>query len=366
MHGPLTAKAAERIFPVLLIPRGARLVASLAAVLSGLVAGAWPEQVSAQSYKAEYKLSTAVGPAYPWGKGAEIWAQLVKERTAGRIIIKQFPGASAVAGDTAREFAALRDGTIDLAVGSSINWAAQVRALNLFALPFMVGDNKALDALLHGEVGAAVLHAVEEAGVVPLAWGDNDFREISTAQRALRRPEELAGLRIRASGSPLADEVLAALGAVPVRMKWLYAQNAMLERGLDGQETTAQAFVATKAYTLGQKQFTLWAVAADPLVFAVSRAAWEAWAAEDREIVREAAVEAAGREIALARRAAATAEAAMVREPNSAGVIITRLTPDERAAFAAATRAVFDKWAAEVGVDLVKRAQDAILASRQP
>jgi TRAP-type transport system periplasmic protein len=345
---------------------GARLQATLAALLCAALAGVIPAPASAAPYKPEYKLSTAVGPAYPWGKGAEIWAQLVKERTAGRIIIKQFPGSSAVAGDAAREFAALRDGTIDLAVGSSLNWAGQVKALNLFALPFMVGDNGALDALLHGEVGAAVLRAIEEAGVVPLAWGDTEFREISTARHLLRKPEDLAGLRIRVSGSALLDDVLVALGAVPTRMKWADAQNAMLGRTIDGQETAAQTFVATKAHTLGQSQVTLWALAANPLVFAASRAAWDTWTNEDRQIVRQAAVEAAGREIELARRAAAGAEAAIGRDLKSAGVMVTRLTPDERAAFAAATRTVFDKWASEVGADLVKRAQDAITASRKP
>jgi TRAP-type transport system periplasmic protein len=366
MRGAHAAKAAARTGRGVLMLCSARLLVSPAALLCVVLAGAWPTQASAQSYRPEYKLSTAVGPAYPWGKGAEIWAQLVKERTAGRIIIKQFSGTSAVAGDTAREFAALRDGTIDLAVGSSLNWAGQVKALNLFALPFMVGDNKALDALLHGEVGAAVLRAIEEAGVVPLAWGDHEFREISTAQRPLRKPEDLAGLRIRVSGSALLDDVLTALGAVPTRMKWPDAQNGMLGGTIDGQETTAQVFVATKAHTLGQKQVTLWALAADPLVFAVSRAAWNTWTDEDRQIVRQAAGEAASREIDLARHAAATAEAAIARELKSAGVIVTRLTPDERAAFAAATRAIFDKWASVVGADLVKRAQDAITASRQP
>ena len=49
------------------------------------VAGAVPLHAVAQAYKPEYRLSTAVGPVYPWGKGAAIWAQLIKERTAGRI-----------------------------------------------------------------------------------------------------------------------------------------------------------------------------------------------------------------------------------------------------------------------------------------
>lgn len=330
------------------------------------ITGAAVLPVAAQTYKPEYKLSTAVGPAYPWGKGGEVWAQLIKERSAGRINIKLFPGAAATAGDPAREFAALREGSIDLAIGSSLNWSSQVKVLNLFALPFFVGDTKALDALLRGEVGEAVIRKVEEAGVVPLAWGDNDFREVSTAQRTVRKPEDLAGQRIRVSGSLLLDEALVALGAVPSRMKWLDAQKALLAGTLDGQETTVQAFIATRAHTLGQKQLTLWALAADPLIFAVSRAAWEGWTVEDRDVVRQAAIDAAAREIELSRRAAAAAESAIGRELKGAGVSVLRLSPAERAALAAATQPVFDKWSGEVGADLVSRAQAAIAALRKP
>lgn len=318
------------------------------------------------SYKPEYKLSTAVGPAYPWGKSAETWAQLVKERTAGRINIRQFPGASAVAGDPLREFAALRAGSIDLAVGSTLYWSPEVKALNLFALPFLIGDTKALDALLASDVAAAAMRAVEAAGVVPLAWGDSDFRAITTGSRAVRRPEDLAGLRIRVSGSPLIVDTLIALGAGPVRMNWSDAQKALLAGALDGQETTVPAFVATKAHTLGQRQVTLLALAADPLLFAVSRAAWDAWTPADRDIVRQAAIEAAAREIEASRQAAAAAEAAIARDLKTAGVALIRLTPEERVAFAAAVQRVFDKWAQEAGAELVARARDVIAAARKP
>ena len=171
-------------------------------------------------------------------------------------------------------------------------------------------------------------------------------------------------MRIRVSGSPLLDDVLRSLGAVPVRIKWLDAQNAMLGGTLDGQEVALQTFVATKAYTLGQKQVTLLALAADPLIVAVSRVAWDAWTAEDRETVRQAGVEAAARETVLARSAAAAANSVIVSELKSAGVTVTRLTSQERAAFGAATSAVFDKWASDVGADLVRRAQEAITDSR--
>ncbi|NMU91024.1 C4-dicarboxylate ABC transporter, partial [Achromobacter ruhlandii] len=39
----------------------------------------------AQNYKPEYKLSIVVGTTFPWGQGAEIWSNLVRERTQGRI-----------------------------------------------------------------------------------------------------------------------------------------------------------------------------------------------------------------------------------------------------------------------------------------
>ena len=80
---------------------------------------------SAAEYKAEYKLSTVVGKAFPWGAGADRWADLVREKTGGRINIKMYPGASLVGGDQTKEFTALRQGAIDVAVGSTINWSPQ-------------------------------------------------------------------------------------------------------------------------------------------------------------------------------------------------------------------------------------------------
>ncbi len=51
---------------------------------------------AAEPYKAEYRMSLVVGTAFPWGKGGEIWANLVKERTQGRINIKLYPGHQAL------------------------------------------------------------------------------------------------------------------------------------------------------------------------------------------------------------------------------------------------------------------------------
>ena len=95
----------------------------LAAAAGAMAATIAMPALAQTKYKDEYKLSTVVGPAFPWGKGAEIWIDLVKQRTNGRINIKLYPGVSLVQGDQTREFTAIRQGIIDLAIGSTINWS---------------------------------------------------------------------------------------------------------------------------------------------------------------------------------------------------------------------------------------------------
>lgn len=320
----------------------------------------------AQSPATPYKLSVAVGPAYAWGKGANRWAELVAERSGGRITIKVFPGASATGGDPLQEFVGLKQGSIDFAVGSSMVWAGYVKPLNVFALPFLVPDSATLETLTSGPVGATLFKSIEDAGVVPLAWGDNEQHALSTSAKAIRKPDDLRGLKLRVTGSTPVEESFRALGASPARYRWTDAQNALLGGTIDGQETAPQSFVATKAQTLNQKHLTLWAIAAEPLIFAASRAAWERLGATDRELVRQAAIDAAKAQVEASRQATAAAIASLGREYRDAKVEIVRLSADERAAFAAATKPVYERWANEAGVDLVRQAEQAVAAAMKP
>src|SRR5512137_1011637 len=206
------------------------LMAGAAALLAATLAA--PAQAQTK-YKDEYKVSTVVGTAFPWGKGAEIWIDLVKQRTNGRINMKLYPGVSLVQGDQTREFTAIRQGIIDMAVGSTINWSPQVRELNLFSLPFLMPDYKAIDALTQGEVGKQMFGILEKQGGVPLAWGENGDRELTHSKREVCKPEDLKGLKIRVVGSPLFLDTFRALGANPTQMSWADAQPAFAS-GADG------------------------------------------------------------------------------------------------------------------------------------
>ena len=319
----------------------------------------------AQNYKAEYKLSTVVGTAFPWGKGGEIWAELVKQRTNGRINIKLYPGTSLVQGDQTREFTAIRQGVIDLAVGSTINWSPQVKELNLFSLPFLMPDYAAMDAITQGPVGQDLFALVEKAGVVPLAWGENGYREISNSKRDIRKPDDMKGLKIRVVGSPLFIDTFTALGANPTQMSWADAQPALASGAVDGQENPLSIFTAAKLPTVGQKHLTMWGYVADPLIFVVNRDVWQSWTPADRDIVKQAAIDAGKQEIELARKGLAEADPAVLKDITAGGVTVTRLSPAEREAFVAATRPVYDKWKNSIGSPLVTKAEQAIAARKK-
>ncbi|MBP8053928.1 MAG: DctP family TRAP transporter solute-binding subunit, partial [Burkholderiaceae bacterium] len=298
-----------------------RTLLTATAAAATLLAVGLPTAAQAQAkYKDEYRMSLVLGTAFPWGQGGQLWADKVRERTNGRINIKLYPGTSLVQGDQTREFSAIRQGVIDMAVGSTINWSPQVKALNLFSLPFLFPDFAAVDAVTQGAPGQEIFKILDKAGVQPLAWGENGYREISNSKHAITQPADLKGLKLRVVGSPLFMDTFTALGANPTQMSWADAQPAMASKAVDGQENPLSVFQAAKLQSVGQKHVTLWGYMNDPLIFVVNKDVWASWTPEDREIVRQAAIDAGREEIAIARKGLVEAGKPLVKELEALGV----------------------------------------------
>ncbi|SDN63033.1 tripartite ATP-independent transporter solute receptor, DctP family [Halomonas shengliensis] len=329
-----------------------RPLAKLAAALAG--AAVLFASLSAQAR--ELSVSTVLSDAFPWGQAAEKWAELVEERTEGRITLRVYPNSQLVNGDQTREFSAMRSGLIDAAVGSTINWSPQVPELNLFSLPFFLPDEAAVDAVTGGEAGEMIFAAIESRDVIPLGWGENGFRQLSNSQGAIDEPADLEGLKIRVVGSPLFQDTFDALGADPTQMSWADAKPALTTGAVDGQENPLSVFDVARIDQVGQEHLTLWNYMNDPLIFAVNRQVWESLDEGDREILREAAVEAGQWEIAMTREQESERLAAIQER----GVTVTELTDAQYQAFVAATESVHDEWVPQIGEAIVEAARSAV------
>lgn len=319
---------------------------------------------TAANYKKEYKMSVVVGPKLPWGAGATKFADLVRERTDGRINIKVYTSSSLMAGKQTNEFLIHRQGVADFCFASTINWSTTIKPLNLFNLPFFFPDYKALDAVTQGEVGQEIAALLKAKGVTLMAWGENGFREITNSKHAITKPSDMEGLKIRVVGTPVFIQTMKALGANPVNMNWGDAQVAFQQGVVDGQENPVVAIeIPVKIWQFHQYA-TIWRYVIDPLMLTVNNKVMASFTAEDQAIIKQAAVEAADEQRMIVRKGLIEPDLSALDLLRSNGMEVTVLDSAMREQFKAKTTAVYDKWVPVIGTDLVKKAEKAIAASR--
>src|SRR5690606_1504830 len=205
---------------------------------------------------------------------------------------------------------------------------------NLFSLPFLMPDYAAIDALVKGPVGERIFELIQENGVVPLAWAENGFREVTNSRKEIRTPADMQGLKMRVVGSPIFNDIYSALGANPTQMSWADAQPALTTGAVDGQENPLTIYSVLNMHEVGQSHVTLWRYLADPLIFVVNQEVWDSFSPEDQEIVRQSAVDAGAYGVEIARKGLTEDDESLIEEIEAKGVTITRLTDEERAAFA--------------------------------
>ena len=342
-----------------LISRRSALAVAGAALVAPHVARAQTQ------YKAEYKLSVVGNRTIPLADGAFKWAELVTERSGGRINVKVYPGSQLVGGDQTRELVAMRQGVIDFAVFSTINISPQIREMNLFSLPWLLQDSRGFDAIIKGEIGQELFRTLESRDVQPVAWGENGFREVSNSRRAVRTPEDMRGLKIRFAAGAIFSEIFTAMGANPVQMSFADLQPALSTGAVDGQENPVNLFLGFRMDTLAQRHLTIWNYVADAGIFLLTKQVLASFNAADRDLVIACAREAAQGQIEASRKGlGAGGDRTSLDELARRNVTVTILSDEEKAAFARVTRPVYDKYAATVGADLVRRAEAAIRAAR--
>ncbi|HUH66629.1 MAG TPA: DctP family TRAP transporter solute-binding subunit [Syntrophales bacterium] len=320
---------------------------------------------SSANHKPEYKMSIVVGPTTSWGMGGAKFADLVKERTNGRINIKVYYSGQLYAGKQTNEFLLLKQGVADFALGSTINWSPAVKELNLFSLPFFFnGSYRALDAVESGDVGKRIFKILGDKGVLALGWGENGFREITNSKRPVRKPADLDGLKIRVVGSPIFIDIFKSLGANPVSMNWGEALSAFQSGTVDGQENPVTGIIIPYKLWQVHKYCTFWNYVIDPLILVVSKETWKTFDKKDQEIIRRAALEAAAWQKKSAREGLEGSNAA-IDTLRKNGMDVYTLTPEDVKAFRDNVRSVYYRWTPEIGADLVQAAEKVVQSAEK-
>lgn len=327
----------------------------LACAMSLLVALHASAVAAADAVAPVLKLSVGVGPAFALGKAAEQWSQAIAEDSGGTLNVRVFPGATLAGRDPLREMLALRDGTADLAVGSSLAWSAQVKELGAASLPWIAPTTAQLAALASAPLIDRWRAALASHGVVLLAVAPLGHRVLLATTDRVHDPADLAGLRVRSPAIPMLTDLYVALNARPTWLGAAAAREAAATGALDAEDGTVAALAAARVDALGFKYLTVWGATGELALFAVNGAAWSGLSESQRSALRETA------------RAAATALGTLAREEEDRaldalrqrGVTITRLLAPSQAAFADVARPMRQQWTDAIGADLVREVEAA-------
>jgi TRAP-type transport system periplasmic protein len=344
------------------------LAVLVAALFLGLLCAS---PAGAFEFKREYKMQLNVGPTFYWGMGATKFAELVKEKTGGKMNIKPYYSSQLLKGAQLQAAQLVATGVIDCALESTINISPVIPECNVFSLPFFINTFENLDKMKAGKTGEAVFEAMANKGLVGIDWGENGFRQVTNSKRTIQRPEDMRGLKLRVVGSPIFIDIYRQLGADPVNMNWGDAVTAFQQGVVDGQENPVGVLVPVQIWQY-HKYATFWNYLVDPLIFYWNQKDWNAFPPDVKKAIEEAAAEAGRFEIALS-RAGLDGDKSInilknefnytmeVPEPvkfmESQGMTVTFLSDEDLAAFEAATKPVLDKWVKQLGEDLYLKAK---------
>nr|WP_319473950.1 TRAP transporter substrate-binding protein [uncultured Sphaerochaeta sp.] len=260
---------------------------------------------------------------YPTVEAAKYFAELVKERTDGKIEIRVFPDS--VLGSENSVMEQMGYGGIDMSrfsVGTLTRYFPKLWTLQL---PYLYTDNDHMWRVLDGEIGDMYLKEVSGKGLIALAWYDAGARSFYT-RAPVASIEDLHSMVIRVMENDMMSRTIELLGAEAVQIPYADVYSALQKMRIDGAENNLPSYIFTGHYQAApyfyqDEHFRL------PEVVMMSVYAEQKIAALDPlfvEVVRTCAVESGLYERILWQQE----EARAYEKAIASGVVVTKLSED--------------------------------------
>jgi tripartite ATP-independent transporter DctP family solute receptor len=283
-----------------------------------LLSGCGRTQVGAKVLRLAHGLDTT----HPVHLGMVYMAEKLKEKSDGTMAIKIYPGEQL--GDEREALELLQIGSLGMTkVSSSVieNFAPDYSVLGL---PYLFRDDQHRFAALNGQIGQELLDSTAEYRFRGLCYYDAGTRNFYTtmADRPIRSPEDLIGVKVRVQPSPMAIAAMQALGASPTPVSWGELYTALQQGVVDAAENNPPTFMTSRHFEVCTS-YTLDEHTAVPDVLLISERVWQSLTSEQQRWVKESAMESADYQSTVWKKA--TAEA--LQTVAAAGVEIIR--PDK-------------------------------------
>jgi C4-dicarboxylate-binding protein DctP len=200
------------------------------------------------------KFSHVVAPGTPKGKGADKFKELAEKYTNGKVKVEVYPNSQLY--KDKEEMEALQLGAVQMLAPSLAKFGPLgAREFEVFDLPFLFKDRATLQKVTTGPVGKMLFEKLTDKGITGLAYWDNGFKVFS-ANKLLKVPADMQGLKIRIQSSKVLDAQIRAVGAIPQVMAFSEVYQALQTGVVDGEENVPSNKFTQKMHEV-QKHFLM-------------------------------------------------------------------------------------------------------------
>jgi tripartite ATP-independent transporter DctP family solute receptor len=281
-----------------------------------------------------YKLADTHPEGYPTVLGDQKFAELVKERTKGDIVIEVY--SNAVLGDEKSAVEQTQMGDIQF-VRVPANLLSTINPeMNALSMPYLYRDRDHSFRVLDGAIGDEFLESLKNDGLLGLCWFDSGSRNFYNSKREVRVPDDMKGLKIRVQETPLMMDLVSSLGASPTPMAYNEIYSGIQNGVIEGAENNWPSYMS-QSHNEVAPYFVADGHTRSPEMILVNTKVWEKFSPEEQAIVKNAALEAAK----FQRDEWVRQETEYEKQAVAKGVKIVKPTPEEYQKFVDAVAPIY-------------------------
>jgi len=223
--------------------------------------------------------------------GLKKLADLVNERTKGQLQVQIFPASQL--GTEQELLEGVQLGTVHMFEGSSGSVGRFLPDLEVFAAPYVWRDVDHMLKTVRGPVGQGLAERLVKAKgmrVLDFGWLFGN-RYLTTKTKAINKPEDLKGMKIRVQPTAIYLETIKAMGANPTTMDFKEVYLGLQSGVIDGQENPPFVIFNNKLFEV-QKFVMLTAHITQNQAIVINEKFFQGLSPEFRKILTEAAYDA--------------------------------------------------------------------------
>lgn len=235
---------------------------------------------------AEFSLKYAnnLPVTHPMNVRANEMAAKIAAESKGRVELKVFP--SSQLGNDTDTLSQIRSGAVEFFTLSPLILGTLVPSAQISGVGFAFKDYGQVWAAMDGELGAHVRKEIAAKSTMfafEKIW-DNGYRQMTSSARAIVRPEDLKGMKMRVPPSPFWVSMFKAFEASPATINFAEVYTALQTKVVDGQENPL-AIIATAKLHEVQKFCSITNHMWDGFWFLANKKAFERLPADVQEII---------------------------------------------------------------------------------